>query len=269
MLKIILEFLSRKQVYGTFIIIVVTLIIYKITNSFIDKIVINGKDELEKKRRKTLVHILKNIFKYILFIIMIIILLNLYGINTNKFIAGLGIAGVVIGFALQEALKDIINGISIIFDNYFVVGDIVEYNGFTGTVIEFGLKSTKIKKISGEVLIIANRYIDKITNISKEKATIVLNILTAYEEKFEKVEKVLTETLEKAKETHSEITNIEFLGIENFKESGIEYSIRITCKRETHWNIRREVLKEIKKAYEKNKIKIPYNQLEVHNNAKL
>ena len=54
-----------------------------------------------------------------------------------------------------------------------------------------------------------------------------------------------------------------------FLDSAIEYSIRITCIRETHWNIRREILKEIKQAYEKNNIKIPYNQLEVHNGKKL
>jgi len=265
----ILDFLSTKQVYGTLIIIAVTIIIYNLINSLLDKIVVKGKDELEKKRKNTIVHLLKNIIKYILFILIAIVLLNLYGVNTTSLIAGLGIAGVVIGFALQEALKDFINGISIIFDNYFVVGDIVEFEGFTGTVIEFGLKSTKIKKISGEVLVIANRYIDKVINISKEKATIVLNIPTAYEEKYEKVEKVLKETLENSKEKYKEITNVEYLGIENFCESYIEYSVRITCIRETHWNIRREILKEIKIAYEKFKIKIPYNQLEVHNGTKL
>lgn len=265
----LLDFLSKKQVYGTLIILAVTLILYNLINYILDKIVVKGKDELDKKRKNTMVHLLKNIIKYILYIFMAIILLNLYGVNTTSLIAGLGLAGVVIGFALQEALKDFINGISIIFDNYFVVGDIVQFEEFTGTVIEFGLKSTKIKKLSGEVLIIANRYVDKVINISKEKATIVLNIPTAYEEKYEKVEKVLKETIESAKKTYKEITKVEYLGIENFCESYIEYSVRITCLRETHWNIRREILKEIKIAYEKNKIKIPYNQLEVHNGKKL
>ena len=71
---------------------------------------------------------------------MTLILLNLYGVNTTSLIAGLGIAGAVLGLALQDALKDIFNGLSIIFDNYFVVGDLVDYNGFVGTVTDFGLK---------------------------------------------------------------------------------------------------------------------------------
>lgn len=265
----ILDFLSTKQVYGTLIIIGTILIIYNLLNTIIDKIVIKGKDELEKKRRNTIVHLLKNIIKYILFILMAIFLLNLYGVNTTSLIAGLGVAGVVLGFALQEALKDIINGINIIFDNYFVVGDIVEYEGFTGTVIEFGLKATKIRKYTGEVLIIANRNIDKIINISKEKATIVINVPTAYEEKHDKVERILKNTLEKTKELNKEITDVEYLGINQFCDSYIEYSISITCLRETQWNIRRKILKEIKIAYDKNRIKIPYKQLEVHNGTKI
>lgn len=261
----ILNFLSKKEVYGTLIILIITYFLYKITLHALNKIEVKSKDELERKRKVTIVVLLKNIIKYGLIIIMIISLLNLYGVNTTSIIAGLGVVGVTLAFGLQEALKDIINGISIIFDNYFVVGDIVEYNDFTGTITEFGLKSTKIKKYTGEVLIVANRNIDKVVNLSQEKGNVVLKIPTAYEEKYEKVEKVLTDTLNKTLETYKDIKEVEFLGIEEFSDSSILYAIRFTCTRGTQWGLKRKVLKEIKLAYDKNKIKIPYNQLEVHN----
>ena len=63
-----------------------------------------------------------------------------------------------------------------------------------------GCHLSKIKKHTGEVLVIANRNIDKVINISHERASVVINIPTAYEEKYEKVERVLTDVLEKAKE---------------------------------------------------------------------
>ena len=261
----ILEFLSEKQVYGTLIIIASTYFVYKIIIRFLDKIEIKSKDELERKRKVTIVVLLNNIIKYLLIIVLIILLLNLYGVNTSSLIAGLGIAGVALAFGLQEALKDIVSGIGIIMDNYFVVGDVVDYNGFCGTVTEFGLKSTKIKKITGEVLILANRNIDKVINISQEKGTVIINIPTAYEEKYDKVERVLNETLETALKKYNDIVKVEYLGIESFSDSCINYAIRITCKRMTQWEIKRNMLKEIKLAYDKNKIKIPYNQLEVHN----
>ncbi len=265
----IIKFLSQKQVYGTLIIIAVTYILYKLIYSLIDKIVIKGKNELEIKKRKTIVQLFKNISRYILIILMTLILLNLYGVNTTSLIAGLGIAGAVLGLALQDALKDIFNGLSIIFDNYFVVGDLVDYNGFVGTVTDFGLKSTKIQNITGEVYNISNRNIDKIINISQQKATVTLEIPTAYEEKYEKVEKVLINTIEQIKNDNKDVKKVEYLGIEKLDNSSINYAIRFTCTRGTQWDLKRLFLKEIKLAYEKNKIKIPYNQLEVHNGNKI
>ncbi len=268
-MKKILNILSTKQVYGTLIILFITYIIYKGLNVLVKNLVIKGKSEIEIKRKKTIVILFNNIFKYILIIFMALSLLKLYGIDTTSIIAGLGIVGVVIGMSIQDALKDIISGINIIMDNYFVVGDIVDYEGFMGTVIEFGLKTTKIKKLTGEVLSISNRNIDKIINISQEKAIVQLDIPTAYEENFDKIESVLKEVLDNSKKTYKKIDKIEFLGISSFEESCIIYSVRFRCERETQWDLRRCLLKDIKEAYDRNKIKIPYNQLEVHNGTKI
>ena len=265
----VLEFLLKKQVYGTLIIILVTCIIYQLIIYIIDRITVHGKTELEKKKRLTTIHLFKNISKYLLIIFMILSLLNLYGFNTSSFIAGLGLAGALLGLSLQDTLKDVLNGISIIFDNYFVVGDIVKYNDFIGTVISFGLKSTKIKKITGEVLIVSNRNIDKIINLSQEKDTVILDIPTAYEEDFEKVEKVLTKTINSINNNNVDVKEVMFLGINELADSSVTYQVKFTCTRGKQWDMRRLFLKEIKIAYEKNNIKIPYNQLEVHNGKKL
>ena len=178
-------------------------------------------------------------------------------------------AGALLGLSLQDTLKDVLNGISIIFDNYFVVGDIVTYDDFTGTVIGFGLKTTKIKKITGEVLSISNRNIDKIINLSQEKDTVTISIPTAYEEDYNKVEKVLTKTINNIKDSNQDVKEVLFLGIEELEDSSVIYQVRFTCKRGLQWELKRLFLKEIKIAYEKNNIKIPYNQLEVHNGKKL
>ncbi len=269
MLEDFLKLLCTKKVYGTIIIVFMMLIIYTTLNSFLNKIVIKGKNDLERKRKKTVITLFNNLLKYIIIIVMILVLLNLYGINTTSIIAGLGIVGVVIGFALQDALKDIISGITIIMDNYFVVGDYVDFNGFVGTIIEFGLKTTKIKKMTGEIYSISNRNIDKIINISQEKSNIYLTIPTAYEENYDKVEKIITDVLNEAKKKYKEVNEVEFLGIDNLAESSVNYLVRVKCERETQYNLRRAILRDIKIAYDKNKIKIPYNQLEVHNGTKL
>lgn len=266
----IIKFVESPKFYGPIIMIIVGIIIYTIIEKLIDKASIKGKNELERKKRVTIILLFKNIVKYIIVIIILLGILNIYGVNTTSILAGLGVIGAVIGLAFQDALKDIIGGINIILDNYFVVGDLVTFNDFTGTIIEFGLKSTKIQNAKGEVMIIANRNIDKIINLSQKKTSILLTIPTAYECDHKKVERILNEVLNKLKKEDNVFENdTEYLGIDAFASSSINYLIKIKCSQGTQFAIKRLALKLIKEAYEKNDLKIPYDQIEVHHGSNI
>ena len=197
-------------------------------------------------------------------ILAILNILSIYGVNTGSILAGLGVIGAVIGLAFQDLLKDIIGGVNIILDNYYVVGDLITFNGFTGTVIEFGLKSTKIQNAKGEVLIIANRNVDSVVNLSQKKTVVLLTIPTAYECDHKKVEKVLNKVLSKL-EKDSEVEETEYLGIDALESSAINYLIKFKCKQGSQFALKRLALKLVKEAYEENDLKIPYDQIEVHN----
>ncbi len=261
----VFKFLSQKEVYGLIVIVIVSLIIYNIGRLAISKIFVSGKNTYDVKKRKTVVSIVESIYKYILLIIMIIFILELYGIDAKSLVAGLGIVGAVIGLALQDTMKDIIGGISIIMENYYVVGDYIKIDNFTGQVIEFGLKSTKVKNFNGEVLVFANRSVDKVINISQKKANLIIDIPTAYEEKATKVERVLTKTIEEIKKMKYVYDNCSYLGISKLGASEIIYSISIECSQEHQWEVKRNILRLIKDTYDKENIKIPYTQIEVHN----
>ena len=175
----ILDFVLTKKVIGTLLTIIIAIILVKIFKNVVSKILIKGKTDYEAKRRKTIIELIGSIFKYIIYIIAGLIILDFYGVNTKSLIASIGVAGAVLGLALQDTLKDFISGISLILENYLAVGDTVTYNDFTGEVIELGLRVTKIKKASGEVMVIANRNIDTIVNLSQKKANLYLEIDTA------------------------------------------------------------------------------------------
>lgn len=265
-LELILKFITTKEVYGTVFIIAAAILFYNIAVHLTEKLLSTGKTPLERKRRRTIVDLFLNIIKYLVFIITCLMLLELYGINTKSLIAGLGIAGAVLGLALQDALKDIINGISIILENYYIVGDYVSYNGFTGEVINFGLKSTRIKNLNGEVLIVANRNVNEIINISQKAANVIIDIPVAYEAKINKVEAAIEEIIAEIKKLPNVNPNqIEYQGINQLDDSKVDYRLKITCDQEKQWDIKRQSLKIVKQILDKNKIKIPYQQLEVHN----
>ena len=194
-LNTIIKALLTKKVLGPIITIIIARIIVLIFNKAISKILVKGKNKFEIKRRKTIIELFQSIFKYLVYIIAILIILDIFGIDTKSLIASLGVVGVVLGLALQDTVKDFIGGICLILENYFQVGDIVTYKDFTGEVIELGLRTTKIKKASGEVLIVANRNIDEIINSSQKTAHLLLDIPTAYEENIATVEKTLKEVI--------------------------------------------------------------------------
>ena len=262
--KGVLTFLSKKEVYGLAIIILIGIVIYHFGKILIQKVINSGKDAYERKKRKTIVNLISNIFKYVVLILIGLAILSLYGVDTKALVASLGVVGAVLGLALQDTIKDFISGITIIMDNFFVVGDIVTFNDFTGEVIDMGLKTTKIKKVNGEVLVIANRNIDAIVNISQKPANVVIDIPTAYEEKTTKVEKTIGKILEEIKKIEGVKKEPQYLGISALDDSCVKYEISFLCPQEKQWQIKRDALKIIKTLYDKDKIKIPYTQIEVH-----
>lgn len=255
MLKDFIHILTLKQVYKTIIVIFLTVFIYYVLISFLNHLVIKGRNDLEIKRRKTIINLFENIIKYVFVIILLIIFLSIFGIDTKSFLAGLGIAGVVVGLALQDALKDIISGVSIIMDDYFDVGDVVEIKGFKGTVISLGLKATKIKSDNGSVNILSNRNIDNVINYSKNSPHVNLYIVLDSSNKQQDVEKILTSVLEDLKQDEKIKKDSAYIGIEEILDNKIKYVVRINCDRNSELAVKRLFNKKVKELIDANKLK--------------
>lgn len=260
-----LEFIFQEKIVTSVFIFLFTFVLVKASKAIIDKIFSKGKDNYEMKKRTTIVQLVSNVIKFFLYAIAVMMILDIYGVDTKGIIASLGIAGVVLGLALQDTVQDLMSGISIILYNYYVVGDIVKINNFTGEVIELSLKSTKVKNMMGEVYVFSNRNMSSVVNLSQAKAGVLIKVPTAYEEKTEKVETALKEVINIIKKEKGVYGNSCYLGIDSFEDSSVNYAIIIYCESTMQWQIKRETLKVIKEIYERENIKIPYNQIEVHN----
>ena len=264
-MKDFIDALKDSELLRSLIAILIAIVVINLFRIVIRMFIKTGRSSFEKKRRNTIVKLLENIVKYIIIVLAVLYILDTYGIDTKSLVAGIGIAGVVIGLALQDFLKDLISGLSIILDNYFVIGDIVEFDGFTGEVVEFGLKSTKIRAFSGETLCLSNRNIDKINNLSQKSSNVFITIPTAYEISEEKVKKALNDAIKEIIKNTEADDQSEYLGIDEFSSSSINYIIKIHCPQDKRIPTKRAALSIIKRIYDEQKIKIPYNQLEVHN----
>ena len=261
----IIKILSSKEFYVPVITICITYLINKAVSRVVKKLIINNAKEINDKKRNTIFVLINSIVKYSLTILAFIIILGSWGVNVTGFITGLGIAGVVGGLALQDALKDIIMGCNIILDNYFVVGDYVEINGFSGEVVEFGLKNTKIRDVNGVTSVLANREITNVINYSLKSFSFPINIDVAYEENHEKVIKILDNVIEDLVKENKYVKKGSSAGINSLDESSIKYLLNITCNPKEQFLAKRQVLLKVKESFDKNKVKIPYKQIEVHN----
>jgi small conductance mechanosensitive channel len=261
----VVEFILSEKMISTLVTIFISSIIIAIINGAMNKLEISNAASIRTKKRNTILTLISNIITYLIMIIALVVILSTWGVNVTGIVTSLGVVGVIGGLALQDALKDIIAGCNIIMDDYFVVGDIVKYKDFTGTVIEFGLKKTKIKGFDGTVLTIANRQISEIENLSAEDTVWLLDLPVAYEISEKKVMKVLDSIFTKIKDTGLTIKEPEYLGINGFMESNINYLISVTCKAKDRYVLRRKILSIVKEEFDSNNIKIPYPQVEVHN----
>lgn len=260
-----LDVIQSKEFYVPILTVMFSILIVSTSARIVKKLFNDDVHDFGAKRRRTVVILINNIIKYLVILIACVVILSSWGVNVSAIVAGLGVAGAVAGLALQDALKDIIMGINIILDNYFVVGDLVTFEEFTGTIIEFGLKSTKIKAVDGTTLIVANREISKIKNQSYKNASIQITIPVAYEEAEPKVKKELERICEEISKWEEVVGEAKYLGISELNTSSVDYMITISSRITDKWPLRRKVLAFIKNEFDKKHIKIPYTQIEVHN----
>ena len=248
------------------IIIVLFIIIYLIINHVIKKVNRHKFMKNGEKRKKTLLLLVNNIIKYVLMIICVLTILNIYGVDTTALITSLGLVGLGVSLALQDTLKDLLAGFFIIFENQYDIGDIIEINKFKGEVVALGLKTTKIKAYTGEIKIVANRNITEVINYSSSNSLAIIDFEVSYDEDLNKVEEVLNSLCKKMTEEINNIKGeIELLGIEDLGSNGIKYRITVETEPTKQFSVQREIRKAIKKELGKQGIEIPYAQVVIHN----
>lgn len=265
MLDGILDFIYSDKFYLPIIYIIMGLVMYSIISKMVSSI---GKIDIKRgkgidKRKNTVIVLLRSIIKYVIAVIVIILILGVYGVNTTSLIASLGVLTAIIGLAFQDTIKDFLAGVFLIFDNAYAVGDTVKINGFMGEVISLGLKTTKIRAYTGEVMTLSNSSFTEVINYSLNRSKLVISVCVSYDTKIEKLEKVLND-IKGVIEEEKDVYSMELLGIDDFLDSSIKYSVIVECVSMTQIGIKRKVLGLIKKKFDEENIVIPYNKLDVH-----
>ena len=251
------------------ILLIVVKIVLRILNALIDRTIAKRVKTMsikEERKIKTLMAVFRNILKYILYFIAIVIILDIFGVNTSSILATAGIGGLAISFGAQSLVKDIITGFFILFEDQYSVGDYVTIGDYTGIVEEVGVRVTKLKDFSGELHIIPNGQITVVTNMGRGPMRSSVVVRIAYEEDIDKAIKVIEEVLDKIKKANdSIIEGPSVLGVTSLGDSGVDITIVAKTKPMEQWALERQIRKAVKEAFDEEGIEIPYSKIVVYN----
>lgn len=201
----------------------------------------------------------------IVMFIGILIALSQLGIQVGPLLAGLGMVGFIVGFALQDTLSNFASGLMILIYRPFDEGDLIEAAGVRGTVSHLSLVSTTILTLDNQNLVLPNSKIwgDVIRNVTAQterRVDLVFGI--GYSDDIPHAEKVLAEILESHKLVLK--TPAPNVKLHTLNESSVDFIVRPWVKTEDYWDVYWDVTRAVKQRFDEEKISIPFPQRDIH-----
>jgi small conductance mechanosensitive channel len=201
----------------------------------------------------------------VVLVLGLLIGLSQLGVSLGPLLAGLGIAGFIVGFALQDSLSNFASGMMILIYRPFDVGDVVDVNGAFGTVRQMSLVNTTVLTYDNQTLIVPNNQIwqNVIKNLTDQKTRRVdMTFGISYRDDIEKAERVLRNIVAsngKVLEDPQPLIHLHELG-----DSSVNFIVRPWVKTEDYWDTYWSITREVKVRFDAEGISIPFPQRDVH-----
>ena len=201
----------------------------------------------------------------VLCLVTVCIVLGYIGVPMTSLVALVGVIGLAVSLAIQGTLSNLAGGIQVLVSKPFKAGDYVEAGGVSGTVKEVGLAYTKLATVDNKVISVPNGQIsaEKIINYTTaDQRRVDLTFNASYDDPPQKV----IETIRQVVGAHPRalFTPEPFIRVNAYKDSSVEYVVRVWCATADYWPLYHDLLEQVKEAFDKNGIQMPYNHLNVH-----
>lgn len=259
-----LSFLTIKDLLGKIIdIVLIIWVTYQIIIAIQILIDYVADKRIKQKLPKGALSFIKNILKGTLWGFGILMILSNLGINVTSLIAGLGIGGIAVAFAVRNILEDLFSSFSIYFDRPFEVGDFIAISDREkGTVEKIGIKTTRIRSFKGEEIVVSNTELtsSKIHNYGRiERRRQILALGVTYETPLEKLKKI-PKYIEKIIKSEK-LTEFDRCHFKEYGDFALLFEVSfyvLTSDYKTFLDINQNILFKIKEKFEKEKIEFAY-----------
>jgi small conductance mechanosensitive channel len=212
------------------------------------------------KRSATLVNAFLRTAEVVLVLVALLMVLPELSVNIGALLAGVGIAGIAIGFGAQALVRDCITGLLILIENQFGIGDVVTVAGVTGRVEDVNLRRTVLRDLDGVVYSVPNSEIRVASNYTRDWSGVNMNVTVAYDTDLDKATAVIDAVGRELaadaayKRLITQAPHVE--RVDAFKDSGVSLKVLGVTKPMRQWEVMGELRRRLKKAFDAEHIEL-------------
>jgi len=220
--------------------------------------------ERRRQRTETIGSVLRSVTSVIIFTIAVAMVLAELGFNLGPVVASAGILGVALGFGAQNLVKDYLNGMFMILEDQYGVGDAVDVGEASGIVEAVGLRVTRLRNVDGTVWHVRNGEILRVGNMSQGWSRALLDISVAYDTDTDRAAEIIKSVADEVWQDE-EFSSVvldepEVWGVENLGIDGIAIRLVVKTAPLEQWRVARELRRRVKTAFDAAGIEIPFPQ---------
>ena len=218
-------------------------------------------------RLRTVVTLTANLIRYIAILVILIGVLSMLSVDMPTILAGLGVLALIIGFGAESLITDVVTGFFILMDNQYNVGDIIEVNGFRGTVQEIGIRTTSLVDAGGNVKIINNSDMKNILNRSDKSSKAVADFPIPYETDLARLEAQIPALLEEVYQNNSGMLKSipKYIGVQELGDSAVVLRFVAEVGESDIYSGARALNHDLFLGFRKLGVECPFQQIDIHN----
>lgn len=214
------------------------------------------------KRVETIMKLVRQAVSVAFWGIVSLILLGEIGVDIGPILASAGIIGLAVGFGAQNLVKDVISGLFLLLENQVRVGDVAVINGTGGLVEQVNFRTIVLRDLAGVVHVFPNGSINSLSNMTHDWSAYMFEIGVAYKEDTDEVVRIMEEVGAemRADDYYGRmiLEDLEIFGVDKFADSAVVIKARMKTKPVKQWEVGRQFLRRIKKAFDERGIEIPF-----------
>ncbi|MBW4579430.1 MAG: mechanosensitive ion channel family protein [Tildeniella nuda ZEHNDER 1965/U140] len=265
-------------------VVIATYLLIRVSDTFIDRLFsalttneLLSPDTSQRvaQRVTTFSRVLRSVVATVWVSMGVLSALSIIGVELGPVLAGAGILGLAISFASQNLIKDVINGLLILWEDQYAVGDVIQIGKASGLVEVMNLRITQLRNSEGRLITIPNSSITVVENLSKDWSRVDLGITIAYDANVDRAIAVVKEVGEAMTSDPDWKNRIpeppDVLGVDEIGNDGITLRVWIKTLPLQQWNVAREFRRRLKRALDEEGIAIglPQQSLWFHTSSDL